>query len=123
MPAYYAAADVLVLPSESETWGLVVNEAMACGLPAIVSADAGCVPDLIDEGLTGFTFSSGNVAQLAMRMEEVAMTGSESMRERVLAKIKEYTVEAAVRGTVDALSATLDRTRRAMSQAGELVAR
>ena len=43
LPRYLAAADVLVLPSDAgETWGLVVNEAMACGLPAIVSRAAGC---------------------------------------------------------------------------------
>jgi glycosyltransferase involved in cell wall biosynthesis len=54
--AAYAVADVLVLPSNAEeTWGLVVNEAMACGVPAIVSDAVGCGPDLITEGKTGFT--------------------------------------------------------------------
>ncbi len=43
----YAAADFLLLPSRSETWGLVVNEAMACGLPAIVSDGVGCAEDLV----------------------------------------------------------------------------
>jgi glycosyltransferase involved in cell wall biosynthesis len=50
----YAVADCLVLPSDyGETWGLVVNEAMACGLPAVVSDRVGCGPDLIEEGVTG----------------------------------------------------------------------
>jgi glycosyltransferase involved in cell wall biosynthesis len=48
MPRAYAAADVLVLPSDrGETWGLVVNEALAAGVPAIVSDRCGCAPDLI----------------------------------------------------------------------------
>ena len=54
LPAIYATADCLVLPSEHETWGLVVNEAFACGLPAIVSDAAGCAPELIEEGRTGW---------------------------------------------------------------------
>jgi glycosyltransferase involved in cell wall biosynthesis len=65
LPAFYAAADVLVLPSEYETWGLVVNEAMACGLPCIVSDTCGAAADLILEGKTGFTYPMGDVARLA----------------------------------------------------------
>jgi glycosyltransferase involved in cell wall biosynthesis len=65
MPKVYAAADVLVLPSSSETWGLVVNEAFACGLPAIVSDRVGCGPDMIIGGLTGSIFSVGDVDGLA----------------------------------------------------------
>lgn len=65
MPLAYAAADALILPSESETWGMVVNEAMASGLPAFVSANVGCAPDLIVEGQTGATFPSGDPSALA----------------------------------------------------------
>jgi glycosyltransferase involved in cell wall biosynthesis len=65
LPDLYAAADVLVLPSDAgETWGLVVNEAMASGLPAIVSRAAGCSRDLILEGETGFTFDVGDIQTL-----------------------------------------------------------
>src|SRR5207253_3170956 len=54
MPKAYIAADCLVLPSDAgETWDLVVNEAMACGLPAIVSDQVGCGTDLINVGITG----------------------------------------------------------------------
>ncbi len=66
LPAAYAAADCLVLPSDhGETWGLVVNEAMACGLPAVVSDQVGCGPDLIVEDETGKTFPFGDVDELA----------------------------------------------------------
>ncbi len=70
--AAYALADVLALPSNGEeTWGLVVNEAMACGVPAILSYGVGCPPDLIMEGKTGFAFRHGNLEELTDRMERL----------------------------------------------------
>lgn len=66
LPDAYAAADVLVLPSDAgETWGLVVNEAMASGRPAVVSRAAGCCADLIVEASTGFSFALGDVQGLS----------------------------------------------------------
>jgi glycosyltransferase involved in cell wall biosynthesis len=56
LPAYYGLASALVLASVSETWGLVVNEALASGLPVIVSERCGCAPDLVRNGINGFTF-------------------------------------------------------------------
>src|SRR5262249_35856009 len=67
----YAAADCLVLPSASETWGLVVNEALATGLPAIVSAAVGCAPDLIRSPRVGRVFPTGDVAALAAAIDDV----------------------------------------------------
>jgi glycosyltransferase involved in cell wall biosynthesis len=65
LPAIYAAAQMIVLPSEAEeTWGLVVNEAMACGVPAVVSDAAGCATDLIRPD-TGLSYSVGDVEGLA----------------------------------------------------------
>ncbi len=49
MPSLYGMADILVVPSEREPWGLVVNEAMACGTAAIVSDQVGCALDLVEE--------------------------------------------------------------------------
>ena len=58
-----------MLPSDGgETWGLVVNEAMACGVPAIVSDAVGCVDDLVRDGESGFTYACGNVSALTRRM-------------------------------------------------------
>lgn len=62
---YFAAADVFVLPTAHDTWGLVVNEAMHWGLPCIVSDRAGCVRDLVVEGVTGFSHASDDTAALA----------------------------------------------------------
>jgi len=68
LPTYYAAADVFVLPSHYETWGLVLNEAMACGLPGIVSDTCGATQDMIIEGETGYSYPMGDVQQLAKLM-------------------------------------------------------
>jgi glycosyltransferase involved in cell wall biosynthesis len=64
MPWVYRVGNVFVLPSKSETWGLGVNEAMACGRPAIVSRNCGCALELIVEGKTGFSFAYNNEEQL-----------------------------------------------------------
>lgn len=68
MPAVYAAGQVLVLPSESETWGLVVNEAMCLGVPAIVSDRVGCGPDLVIPGRTGWIVPTGDAAALTQAL-------------------------------------------------------
>ena len=62
MPAVYRLGDVFCLPSQGpgETWGLAVNEAMACGIPCIVSNKVGCSVDLINRE-TGWVFESNNV--------------------------------------------------------------
>lgn len=65
---YLALADVLVLPSESEPWGLVVNEAMICGLPVLVSEPSGCVDDLVRVGQNGFTFNPHQKTDLVAKM-------------------------------------------------------
>jgi glycosyltransferase involved in cell wall biosynthesis len=65
LPSIYAACEIFVLPSESEPWGLAVNEAMCAGLPIVASSEIGCVPDLVHDGRNGRTFSAGNVAGLS----------------------------------------------------------
>ncbi len=70
MADYYRAADLLVLPSESETWGMVVNESLACGTPAIVSDHVGCGPDLIEVGVTGAVFPVADIDALSEAIEQ-----------------------------------------------------
>jgi glycosyltransferase involved in cell wall biosynthesis len=72
LAAFYALAEVLVFPTLSDTWGLVVNEAMACGLPVIASDVAGCVADLVHDGENGYVVPSGNVEKLAEAMAAFA---------------------------------------------------
>lgn len=68
----YAAADVFVLPSLREPWGLVVNEAMASGLPVIATDAVGCADDLIEQGATGLIVPAGKPAALARAMQHLA---------------------------------------------------
>jgi glycosyltransferase involved in cell wall biosynthesis len=64
VPEWLAKSDVLVLPSKSEPWGLVVNEAMTCGMPVLVSDKCGCAADLVEHGKNGFTFDPENQSAL-----------------------------------------------------------
>jgi glycosyltransferase involved in cell wall biosynthesis len=108
----YAAGDCLVLPSDyGETWGLVVNEAMVCGLPAIVSDRVGCGPDLVEPGVTGAVFPFGDVGMLAQRMCEMAVDRARArdMGLRAQERINDYSVEQAVAGTVRAVEFVLAR--------------
>lgn len=103
----YVAADCLVLPSDyGETWGLVVNEAMLHGLPAIVSDRVGCGPDLVEDGITGRVFPFGDVEALARTMIETA-ANEERRREmgrRARLRVEAYSAERAVDGTLEAVA-------------------
>lgn len=68
LPAWYGLAGAFVHTSTTEQWGLVVNEAMAAGLPVLVSNRCGCAPDLVEEGRNGFVFDPTDVAALARSM-------------------------------------------------------
>lgn len=73
MPIVYRLGDVFVLSSQGpgETWGLAVNEAMACGKAIIVSDKVGCAKDLVEPGINGFVFQSGNERDLLNKMKEL----------------------------------------------------
>jgi glycosyltransferase involved in cell wall biosynthesis len=72
LPGIYALAECFVLPSLQEEWGLVVNEAMACGLPVLVSRTAGCARDLVEDGRNGFLFDPMDAETLAERLVWIA---------------------------------------------------
>lgn len=105
--AAYAVADALVLPSDSgETWGLVVNEAMASGLPALVSDQVGCAVDLVTPGMTGEVFACGDVDALATVLQRhgrdrLATMGG-SARTRIFA---DYNFDRVVVGVLAGLHA------------------
>jgi len=107
---YYALADVCILPSTSEPWGLVVNEAMICGLPVIVSDRCGSAHDLVVDGENGFVFDPYNEAELVERMryfvehpERIGEMGAASLR-----IIGDYTPESSARQMYAGLHAVFD---------------
>jgi glycosyltransferase involved in cell wall biosynthesis len=64
----FMRSTALVLPSHSEPWGLVVNESLSYGCPVVVSNVCGCVPDLVIDGVTGYSFEAKNVQALSDAM-------------------------------------------------------
>ncbi len=87
LPVYYGLASAFVHASTQEQWGLVVNEAMAAGLPVLVSERCGCAPDLVANGENGFIFDPYDIEELAdnfYRMahggEDLAAMGAKSRR-------------------------------------------
>ncbi len=71
LPRFYDLADLVVVPSRFEPFGLVVNEAMACGSPVLASTAVGAVPDLIAENRTGWTFEAGSTPDLTRRLRDL----------------------------------------------------
>ena len=107
----YVAADVLVVPSDGgETWGLVVNEAMTCRRPCIVSDRVGCGPDLVRIGETGATFPLGRVDLLASVMVDLAREPSQLaiMGMQARERVEKYSLPAAVDGVLQSLTAIIE---------------
>lgn len=95
LPGWYACGDVLVLPSEKEPWGLVVNEGMACGLIPVVSNAVGCAPDLVD-GI-GEIVAVGDVDELAGALVRASRNAC-GRREEIQQRLERYTVIETARG-------------------------
>ncbi len=72
LPTWYAMANALILPSVVEQWGLVVNEAMAAGLPILISSRCGCADMLVENGRNGWHFNPLDPAEMAARINELA---------------------------------------------------
>jgi glycosyltransferase involved in cell wall biosynthesis len=101
----YVAGDALVMPSTAETWGLVVNEAMAFGLPCMVSDGVGSGPDMVVDGVTGAVFSAGDIEGLSMMLSNLAVNKPQlvSMGNSARAIAQQYTLEVAVTSMVKAM--------------------
>ena len=112
IPQAYAVSDCMVLASDfGETWGLVVNEAFACGLPAIVSDRVGCHPDLIIPNKTGAVFPFGNFDRLAHLMREFSQDKDAliQMGQNACEHIQDYSIDNLVKGTLDAIRFVANR--------------
>jgi glycosyltransferase involved in cell wall biosynthesis len=103
LPSYYGLAGAFVLPSVSETWGLVINEAMAAGLPVLVSEFCGCARDLVVAGKNGFTFHPHDTGGLARLMLQLSGGACD------LAAMSRHSQELVGRWSPEALAETMCR--------------
>jgi glycosyltransferase involved in cell wall biosynthesis len=100
--AHLATTDLLVLPSRSEPWGLVVNEAVAARVPVVVSDVVGCAPDLVVPGVTGAVFRSGDDQDLARAITEALCIERDERFESACADIADaHSPAACARGFVE----------------------
>lgn len=105
LPRWYTLADVLVLPSDFEPWGLVVNEAMNAGLPVIASDQVGAVPDLVQPGETGLVFPAGDVHTLSATMLSLSKRPAlrACMSRAVIRRIDQWGISDTIQGILGAL--------------------
>ena len=114
LPVYYALAKAFVHPSTIEQWGLVVNEAIASGLPVIVSERCGCVPELVQDN--GFTFEPTDEHEFASRLLHMASLSDEKRRRLGDASYRiaaNFTPERFGEGLEQAAQVALNQPRRA----------
>jgi len=99
----FQTCTALVLPSHSEPWGLVVNEALSYGCPVVVSSACGCVPDLVRDGVTGYSFEVGNVDDLVKALDSVRSLSEDrhAVASRCLEVVSNYTPERAATQILD----------------------
>jgi glycosyltransferase involved in cell wall biosynthesis len=112
LATYYSLAECLVLPTHSDTWGMVVNEAMACGLPVICTRIAGCAADLVRSN--GLLVSPKNISELGAAMQEIAADSGLRARMSVESRrlIQNYSPEYCADGIAGAaLSVSSQRGR------------
>jgi len=90
---YYKAADLFVLPTREDIWGLVINEALAYGLPTITTDRCVAGLELIEDGVNGYVVPVEDAAALAEKMEAVLSADLEAMGKAALEKVRPYTLE------------------------------
>lgn len=102
LPALYAASDLFVHPARRERWGVSVQEALACGLPVVVSSRVGAGQDLIETGGNGFLYTVGDDGELALRIGEALALPPERVRERSREILARWDYAATWRHLLDA---------------------
>ena len=105
LPFYYGQADVLMVPSDSEPWGLVVNEAMACGLPVLCSRAVGAGYDLVKDGMTGYRCGDAMEYVVPLRSMFGDPQSRKAMSEKCREAIAAYSPGACAEGFLGALRA------------------
>jgi len=105
MPKMYGLANLFVLPSTEETWGLVINEAMASGLPIITANKVGASVDLVKNGENGYVVKGGNVNELYKAMKKIVENPMllSKMGKRSQSLIKNFGPDSAAKGFLKAI--------------------
>jgi len=93
VPKYYSAADVFILPSTTETQGIVALESMACGCP-VIGVDAMALSEVIEDRKNGCLFQAGNSKQLARIARE--FTATKEMKQNCVKTAREYSKKKCV---------------------------
>lgn len=112
LPAYYGLAGALVHAAWVDTWGLVVNEAMASGLPILCSTGAGCWENLVRDGENGYTFAPGETDRLARLMVRLSSSKADLALMRTTSElmIRDWPPERFADGFLQALDHARDRS-------------
>ncbi len=123
---WYAHAGAFVLPSLSEPWGLVVNEAAACRVPLLVSARAGCAPVLVPEpdGTTGSRFDPLDVQAITNKLAWMASLSDQDrafMGERAAETVEHWGPDRFAKGALEALAIAHERGRRRVRSGSPLL--
>jgi glycosyltransferase involved in cell wall biosynthesis len=112
LPSFYAAGDVFIFPTLEDGWGLVINEAMACGKPILCSKYAGCCPELIQEGVNGYSFDpldEDNTRGAIIRMFNKNPKELEIMGEKSKKIISGFTYDRMLNGFKKAIYSCLNK--------------
>ena len=118
LPAYYALAIAFVHASTIEPWGLVVNEAMACGLPVLISNRCGCAGDLVRDGHNGYSFDPDATEELTDKLLAIAKLSREqrlAMGEASSALIASYSPATFAKGAWHAWTAASTGSARRLT--------
>lgn len=111
----YRNSHSLILASLKDTWGLVVNEAIASGIPVLVSNKCGCVPDLVENRVTGYTFPVGKPSALSECLFEVEALDSKSkqtMIEKAKLRLNDFSPQSFAHGLEQACEAAISNPEK-----------
>jgi glycosyltransferase involved in cell wall biosynthesis len=114
LPALYKSADLMVIPSRYEPFGLVVNEAMLCSCPVVASDRVGSVRDLITHGETGYVYPHDDVEALAKTIRQAVEdpTRLNALRTNALERMHSWSPQVSAEALVDAVESAINRRRR-----------
>lgn len=98
MPVVYRLGNIFCLPSKGpgETWGLAVNEAMACGKPIIVSSKVGCSVDLVRPNINGYIFNASKIQELILILKDLSLNDIQLLGKQACQDVQNYNFEAIV---------------------------